>query len=127
MLTDSPFSRLRTIVPLLLAVLIGGSISACVKVQVKPKEIVSDTVSAGKSLYRTIKRKKDGTEERLYAHTLQIQPDQSDAQAGIDCLDYLREVAEAATDNKMEILNESTEVGENDDTRTMTCKINAVV
>jgi len=102
-------------------------LSGCVRVQIKPKEIVSDTVSAGKSLYQTIKHKRDGTEERLYSHSVPLEADSSLVDVAGSCLDFLKTTAEEATQNKPEFLEENTEIINLEDGRKLTCKLRAVV
>ena len=101
--------------------------TACVKFEIKPKDIVSDTVEAGKGLYRTIKHKKDGTEEREYSHTMPIGADKADTEVAAECLSYLNELAEAATENPVDIVKESTEAIEVEQTRSIKCTVIAVV
>ena len=101
--------------------------SACVKLEIKPKDIVSDSVAAGKDLYRTVKRKKNGTEEREYTHTIPVDAEKSDAEVALECLSYLKELAEAATENSAEIVKESTKVIEDEQTRSIQCTAIVIV
>lgn len=113
------------IVPILLLVPLGG----CVSFDLGAKGIISDAIAAGKSLYRTIRYRRDGTEERLYSHVSVIPAGQSDVEAAIGCLGYLRGLADAASDGTAEVLAESTEMVDADEEapRSMRCTLTAVV
>jgi len=99
----------------------------CVKVQLKPQKLVNDTVTACKSLYETIKRKKDGTEERLYSHTVELKPDADQQEIATRCLTHLEAVAQSSTDNDVKILEQATEVLFLHSGERMKCTLLAVV
>lgn len=100
---------------------------SCVQVQIKPKEIVTDTVSAGKSLYQTIKHRRDGTEERLYAHSLPLSEGDDMVAVAKECQDFLKVTAENASEQEMEVLEESTEVAVGEVGSKLICRLRAVV
>ena len=104
-------------------------LGGCVSFDLGAKDIVSDAIAAGKSLYRTIRYRRDGTEERLYSHVSAIPAGQSDVEAAVGCLGYLRGLADAASDGTAEVLAESTEIVDADDgtRRSMRCTLTAVV
>jgi len=102
-------------------------LTSCFKLQVNAEGVVDDTVSAGKSLYKTIKRKKDGTEERLYTHSVELLPDADDKQIGADCLQHLTETIKAATDKEPQILEQSTEIVKAESGNKLKCSISAVL
>lgn len=102
-------------------------VAGCVKIQLKPEKLVNDTVSAGKSLYETIKRKKDGTEERVYTHTVQLKSDVDQQELAMQCLTHLKAIAESSTENDMKVLEEGTEVLNMHSGEQMKCTLRAVV
>lgn len=101
--------------------------TGCVKIQLKPEKLASDTVSAGKSLYETIKRRKDGTEERIYSHTVVLDAEIDLRELSTQCLTHLKSIAQSATDNDMKVLEESTEVLNLDSGERLKCTLRAVV
>ena len=105
------------------------SVMSCVRVQIQPEEIVSDTVAAGKSLYQTVKQRRDGTEERLYTHSLPLTEDDELVDVAKECQDFLKATAENASDNEMEILEENTEVVTGDEGAgdKLICRLRAVI
>jgi len=102
-------------------------LTSCLKLQVDPKGIVDETVSAGKSLYETIKRKKDGTEERLYSHTIELLPEANEQQIGKQCLEYLTESINTNSDKDPQVLETGTELMNAESGNKMKCFIRAIV
>ncbi len=102
-------------------------LSSCFKLQVNPEGVVEDTVSAGKSLYKTIKHRRDGTEERLYTHTVELLPDADVQQAGNECTEYLTESMNSGSDNDPQILESSTEIITGETGNKLKCSILAVL
>ena len=102
-------------------------VTGCIKIQVKPKDVVSDTVSAGKDLYTTIKRKKNGTEERVYTHTLAFAADSNEQALGTACLEHLTATVEDASDKEVQILEAGTEVIRLEDGNKMKCTMRVVL
>ena len=103
--------------------------SGCVSVDLNPKELITETIAAGQGFYRTIKRRINGTEERLYTHTVPLPDDSTESEVALACLSYLRGLADAvAEDDEAEVLEESTEILEREgDGRVMRCSLRAVV
>ena len=120
----------KTLLPALLLTTLVGT-SGCVSFDLGVKDLVGDAIAAGKSFYRTIRYRRDGTEERLYSHVSAIPAGQSDVEAGAGCLGYLAGLADAASGGDAEILAESTEIvgGEDEDgtPRSMRCTLTVVV
>ena len=111
-----------------LSLLVATSLCVgCVSIDLKPKEIITETIAAGKGFYRTVKRKLNGTEERLYTHTVPLTVDAAESEVALACLSYLRGLADAAAKDEAEVLEESTEVLERDDGAAMRCSLRAVV
>jgi len=102
-------------------------LTACLKLQVNADGVVEDTVSAGKSLYTTIKHKKDGTEERVYTPSIELASETDEQQAGKECLEYLTKTMDVNADKKPQILETSTEIIKADSGNTLKCSIRAVV
>ena len=102
--------------------------SGCVSVDLNPKELITETIAAGKGVYRTVKRRINGTEERLYAHTVPLPGNATESEVALACLAYLRGLADAAADDGAEVLEESTEILERDGGgRSLRCSLRAVV
>ena len=107
---------------------VSVSLGGCINIDLKPKEIIGETVEVGKSVYRTLKSKIDGTEERLYTHTVPIAGDVDEHDAGVSCLAYLRGIADAAAKrDEAEVLEESTELVRREEGPAMRCSLRAVV
>ena len=115
-------------------------LASCIQIKVNPEGVVEDTVAAGKSLYQTIKRKKDGTEERLYTHTVPLQAntiktadlaDSNAQQAGEACLAYLTQTVNAAAKEAAEkeagIVEASTEEIDTDSGKKVKCSMLVVL
>ncbi len=102
-------------------------VTGCIKIQVKPKDVVSDTVSAGKDLYTTIKRKNNGTEERVYTHTLSFDADSTEQELGTACMDHLTATVENASEKDAQILEAGTEVIRLEDGNKMKCTMRVVL
>ena len=103
-------------------------LGGCVTFDLGARELIGDTVEAGKGLYRTIRHRRDGTEERRYSHVVPIPDGRTDTEAALDCLGYLRGLADAASDEKAaRVRAESTEIVERDGGRAMACTLDAVV
>ena len=117
----------RTALALTLVVL--APLGGCISFDLGAKDIVSDAIAAGRSLYRTIRYRRDGTEERLYSHVSPIPTGQGDVEAAVGCLGYLRGLADAASEGTAEVLAESTEIVDAVDgtPRSMRCTLTAVV
>ena len=101
--------------------------SGCINIDLKPKELIGETVAVGKSAYRTLRRKLDGTEERLYTHTVPVEGEVNEHEAGIACLAYLHGIADAAAKREARVLEESTELLVREDGRAMRCSLRAEV
>jgi len=117
----------QLIIKTALCLCLSVSLASCLKLQVNAEGVVEDTVSAGKSLYKTIKHKKDGTEERLYTHMIDLLPDADEQRAGSECLAYLTKTINAASDKAPKFLEQNTEVIKLDAGDKMKCSILALV
>ena len=111
--------------PAMLAV--AALASGCISIDLKPKELITETIAAGKGFYRTVKRRLNGTEERLYTHTVPLPGDVAESEVALACLSYLRGLADAAADDEAEVLEESTEILDTKGARSMRCSLRAVV
>lgn len=93
-----------------LLVIFGLVLCSCVKVQVKPEKIVSDTVRAGKDIYDTVQRNREGKQERVLSHRVAVQNGDT-ASALTSCRKIVKQLAaQENEDSDMEILKESTEI-----------------
>ncbi|WP_390591500.1 hypothetical protein [Simiduia litorea] len=109
-------------------ILLSGLIlSACVKLEIKPEHVVSDSVEAGKDLYQLIKHKKDGTEERKYSHSMMLEPGQSEQQAGQTCLHYVEAMATAASKKRISIKQQETKTLKTEQGLSLSCSLHATI
>lgn len=111
----------------LIAVLLVLSLGACVKLEVKPQELVKDTVITTKDAYDSYKLKKNGYVERDFEHSVQLDVDRGETDAALKCLAVVTKLAQESSDKKMRIISQSTEVSEEDGNRRMQCKIKAFI
>ena len=109
---------------LAVAVAAGG----CVSLDLGAKDLIGETVAAGKALYRTVRLRANGKEERRYTHVTPVVAGQGDVEAAVGCLSYLRGLADAVTESTAEIRDEDTEIVENaDGGRSLRCSLTAIV
>ena len=120
-------ARRRTVTLCLALAATATLASGCISVELSPKELITETIAAGKGFYRTIRHRLNGTEERLYTHTVPLVDGAAESEAALACLAYLRGLADAVADDEAEVLEESTEILERDDRRSMRCSLRAVV
>ena len=102
-------------------------LSACVKLEIKPEHVVSDSVEAGKDLYQLIKHKTDGTEERKYSHTIPLEANQSEQQAGQACLNYVEALAQSASKKRISIKQQETKTMKTEQGLSLSCSLHATI
>ena len=95
---------------LFLAAIAVSVLSSCVKLEVKPEGLISDTVEVGKNIYKSVKAHKDGLQEREFSHSIAIVGNEEQAQA--ECSEALYKKINGASKNKAQILSESTEISD---------------
>lgn len=118
---------MNTFIKVVVCVSLTVIFQGCVKIQIKPQDIVSDTVAASKDLYETIARKRDGKEERLYTHTVDIASAGSQDAASEQCSAFLKKAAAASSEKPISILEESTEILETENASKLKCSLRAIV
>ncbi|MGL6161596.1 hypothetical protein [Microbulbifer sp.] len=111
----------------LIVVILVLSLGACVKLEVKPQELVKDTVSTTKDAYDNYKLKKKGYVERNFEHSVQLEVDKDETDAALKCLDIVRKLAQESSDKKIKIISQSTKVSGENGNRRMQCKIKAFI
>lgn len=111
----------------MLGVAVCACLSACVKVEVKPEKLVSETVSVTKEAYKAIKRKATGTQEREFTHRMPMRSDVDSHIQAQECITFVKRQAEDASERKAEILSESTEIINGEHGQTLTCVVRAVI
>lgn len=99
----------------------------CVKLEVKPGHVVSDAVSAGKDLYKTIKFRSSGEEERLYSYQIISGSEALDGETINQCFTKLSGLASDASKRKPEIYDKKSEVRIVGGQREVTCSVTALV
>jgi len=83
---------------------------ACVSIEVKPKHLVSETVDAGKDLYRTVRAKSGGLEERQYSYVVSSESSQKDGKAVEECFSKLTQLANSTSKKEASIYDQQSEV-----------------
>lgn len=114
---------MRVSVAIMLVLVLG----ACVKLEVKPQEIVKDTVNTTKDAYESYRLEKSGYIERVFEHSIELRDDENEADAALKCLTVLRKVAEESSEGKTKILSQSTKISGEDSNRSMRCKLEAYI
>jgi len=109
------------------AIYILVACSACMKLEIKPGSVVSDTIDAGKDAYHTIKRSRNGEEERIYSHTIHLNSDKSNALNIATCKDEVTEIINASSLTVSKIISESSEIIEKDSVALVICSLTALV
>lgn len=112
---------------IVLGIAVCACLSGCVRVEMKPEKLVSETVSATKDAYQAIKRKATGTQEREFIHRMPMRSD-ADSHAQVqECIKFVKRLAEDASERKTQILSESTEVINGERGQTLTCAVRAII
>lgn len=115
--------------PILLStiVLCSFMLSGCVKLQLNPGDVVGDSVDAGKELYQTIKRKRNGEEERQYTFFVESATESEDTENILTCKQKIKENIEASPLTLSAVLSESGEVVTIDEVRKVRCEMVVLV
>lgn len=102
-------------------------VTGCVKLELNPGNIISDTIEASKSLYKTVKRKNNGEEERIYSHSIPSSESQLDSQKIIQCHNQIKSRISASNLKITEILSESSKVATDGQLRSVHCSIEVTI
>lgn len=114
---------MKIIVLTFAAVLISG----CLKVEVKPKELMTDTVDASKGAYNSFVKKREGYKKRSFSHTLHISENDDESEAAKRCINHLRSVAEESSSLDVEIISEATTMSPLDQGKIVSCTVDAFI
>lgn len=114
---------MKTIVLTFSAVLISG----CLKVEVKPQELVTDTIDASKGAYNSFVKKREGYKKRTFSHTLHISENDDESEAARRCIYHLRTVAEESSSLDVEIISEATATTLLEQGKTISCTVDAFI
>ncbi|MFS1523864.1 hypothetical protein ACL7TT_07090 [Microbulbifer sp. 2304DJ12-6] len=101
--------------------------TSCMKLEVKPDGIIGDTVDAGKEAYKSIKRSRNGEEERNFSHKISYNSAISNAVNIANCKKEMMEVISVFELTVSKILTESSEIVGEDERRSVQCTVKAVV
>ncbi len=112
---------------IMLSIAACACLSGCVRVEVKPEKLVSETVSVTKEAYKAIKRKATGTQEREFTHRMPVRSDADSHVQAQECITFVKRQAEDASERKAEILSESTEIINGEYGQSLKCVIRAVI
>ncbi|BBM01959.1 hypothetical protein [Microbulbifer sp. GL-2] len=101
--------------------------ASCMKLEVKPGRVIGDTVDAGKEAYQSIKRSRNGEEERDFSHKISFDPAISNAVNITNCKKEMMEIISATDLTVSKVLTESSEVTGEDENKIVQCAVKAVV
>ena len=101
--------------------------SSCVKLEVNPGNVVSDTVDAGKDLYKTIKLKSNGEEEREYSYSTLSMIESEDSEKVELCFSHIKSMVANESKRKPKYENYNSSVEVDGDKRSIKCSLTAVV
>lgn len=88
--SEEKMNKIFTIIALAVAT------TSCMKLEVKPDGIIGDTVDAGKEAYQSIKRSRNGEEERNFSHKISYDSAISNAVNITNCKKEMMEVISAS-------------------------------
>lgn len=111
----------------LVVAILALSLGACVKLEVKPVELVKDTVSTTKDAFDSYKLEKKGYVERDFEHSVQLETDKDETDAALKCLSVVRKLAQESSDKEMKIISQSTKVSGENGNRSIRCMIKAYI
>lgn len=117
------FHPIRCCLVLMLCLLL----SSCLKLQINPGDVVGDSVDAGKELYQTIKRKRNGEEERQYTNFVDSTSTDADTQSIVGCHQQIKDIIEASSLTLVEVLKESSQVTMIEGARKIQCDMLVLV
>ena len=104
------------------------AVSGCLKVEVKPDEVIKDTVNTTKEAYDSYRMKKKGYVEREFLHRVTVEDGEAEGKAIVRCLKVAKTMAEEASDKKkIEIVSESSEALNLEGNKQVECKIKAFI
>lgn len=112
---------------LIFAAVLCSSLMGCIKLEIKPEGVVSETVDAGKALYQTLKRKRSGEEERVYTHMVFSKEAMQDSESFLKCRSQIEGNIALSATKLSKILSESSEVMEIEGDRKLKCTVVALV
>lgn len=102
-------------------------LSGCVSIEVKPEHIVSETVDAGKNLYRAVQAKSKDMEERQYSYVVANDVPQKDGETTDACFKKIKELANSASTQESSIYEQKSEITKIDGQRSVRCTAKALV
>lgn len=97
----------------------------CVKLEVK--DVVSDTVDAGKGLYTSAKRKRNGEEQKVYSYALPSESEELDIENMQKCKEQVIEMITVSGHELRKILAEESQLSLDSETRIIKCRLTVLV
>ncbi|WP_157954163.1 hypothetical protein [Microbulbifer sp. A4B17] len=97
------------------------------KLEVQPGNVIGDTVDAGKDAFQSIKRSRNGEEERNFSHKISYDAASSNAINITNCKKEMMEIISASELTVSQILTESSEVIEDEGNKSVQCSVKVVV
>ncbi|WP_413663301.1 hypothetical protein [Microbulbifer sp. CNSA002] len=101
--------------------------TSCMTLEVQPGNVIGDTVDAGKEAFQSIKRSRNGEEERDFSHKINYDPTTSNAINITNCKKEMMEVISASELTVSKILTESSEVVGEEASKSVQCTAKVVV
>jgi hypothetical protein len=102
-------------------------VAGCVRLDVNPGNVVADTVDAGKNLYKTVKMRSNGQEEREYSHALVSASEEKDAETIELCFAQLKRLINSASKQEPAYSKQHSEISLNGEQRSVKCQLTAVI
>jgi hypothetical protein len=110
---------------LLIACLTIVFMSGCVSFELR--NVVSDTVEAGKTIYQTIRRKANGEEEREYSHTMAAPPTANEITQIKQCKQQIELIISDSGYQIEQIISQSSETSVKEQEQVVKCTLLVVV
>lgn len=104
----------------LLCLVVPLLLTACVTFEVKPDHVVSETVEAGKGLYRKVT---NDMVDRNYSYVVASESEQHDAQASEDCFAKLKSIANGASATEAVLDKQQSEIRVIEGQRSVRCSV----
>ena len=102
-------------------------VAGCVQLEINPGNVVADTVNAGKDAYQSIKRYKNGEEQRAYSHAMPYDDSASTAENTTHCKAEIYQIIKAASYTVSNTISESSKVIKEQSSESISCTIEVVV
>ena len=100
--------------------------SACVKLEVNPESVISDTIQASKDIYQSAKHNINGEQTRVFTHTMPYDASQDTASNTSACKTALIESIKSSH-KLIKVHAESSEITDKHQKKSVICSIDAII